>query len=166
MALLLDSESLRSRIEALPLEAYDPQAPILAAGTRTGKLFILVSGTATVTKDGVVIGELTEPGAVIGEISALLGQPHTADVHATTACSFRVADAAEFLRCDPVAALFVATIMAKRLASANEALVEVRQELAADKPRGIIGRALDKLGKALQPDIDPEMARYMYGTWM
>jgi CRP/FNR family cyclic AMP-dependent transcriptional regulator len=166
LALLLDIGSLRERIEALPVETFEPGTAILTSGTSTGKLFILASGTAQVLKEGVPIGELTEPGSVVGEISALLGQPHTADVRATTQCSFRVAEAEAFLRCDPVAALFVATIMARRLALANEALVEVRRELAADKPKGVIGRALDKLADSLRMDADPELARYMYGGWM
>jgi CRP-like cAMP-binding protein len=166
VALLLDIGSLRERIEALPTEKFEPGAAILTAGSSTGKLFILAQGTAAVEKDGVPIGELTEPGSVIGEISALLGQPHTADVRAVDACTFRVAEAEAFLRCDPVAALFVATIMARRLASANEALVLVRRELAADKPKGVIGRALDKLADSLRMDADPELARYMYGGWM
>lgn len=166
MALLLDLGSLRGHIEALPTETFDAGTSILTAGSSTGKLFILASGTAAVSKDGVPVGELSEPGAVLGEISALLGQPHMADVKAVTQCSFRVADAAEFLRCDPVAALFVATIMAKRLAAANDALVLVRQEIAAGKPKGVIGRALDKLADSLRMDADPELARYMYGGWM
>ncbi|WP_159714201.1 Crp/Fnr family transcriptional regulator [Geminicoccus flavidas] len=166
MELLLDTGSLRERIETLPVESFAEGETILVAGTSTGKLFILVSGTAQVTKQDVPICQLAEPGTVLGEISALLGQPHTADVTAVTACSFRVADAAGFLRCDPVAALFVATVMAKRLATANEAMVELRHGLAEEKPRGVIGRALDRLGKALAPDVDPELARYMYAGWM
>jgi CRP/FNR family transcriptional regulator, cyclic AMP receptor protein len=166
LALLLDLSSLREQIEALPIETFAAGATVLSAGTSTGKLFILASGHARVEKDGVAIGELTEPGAVVGEISALLGQAHTADVRAVEECSFRVAEAEGFLRGDPVAALFVATIMARRLASANDALVEVRREIAAGKPKGVIGRALDRLADSLRMDTDPELAKYMYGGWI
>ena len=41
---------------------------------------------------------VTEPGAVFGELSVLLDQPHTADVRAVTASQFHVADAASLLR--------------------------------------------------------------------
>jgi CRP/FNR family cyclic AMP-dependent transcriptional regulator len=37
------------------------------------------------------IAKVTEPGAVLGELSALLDQPHTADVHATETSQFYVA---------------------------------------------------------------------------
>jgi CRP-like cAMP-binding protein len=103
---------------------------------------------------------------VLGELSALLGQPHGADVRAITACTFRVADAATFLQNDPVAALLVATILAKRLDAANQAVIEVRREVAAGKPRSAIGRALDRLAQAMRQDTDPELAKYMYGGWM
>lgn len=166
MTLLLEMEPLRKRIEELPVETYPEGAVILSDGGRTGKIFILVSGTAKVMKGDISIGEVTEPGAVLGEIAALLDQPHGAEVRAVTACQFRVAEAASFLRDDPVAALFVATVMARRLSAANQALVEVRREVAAGQPRGVIGRALDKLADSLRLDADPELARYMYGGWM
>src|SRR3974377_354528 len=46
-----------------------------------------------VAKEGVEIARVTDPGAVFGEISALLDQPH-ADVRALTSSQFHVADAA------------------------------------------------------------------------
>jgi CRP/FNR family cyclic AMP-dependent transcriptional regulator len=163
--LLFDIGSVRERLEELPSEDFPEGAPILSAGASTGKLFILVSGTAEVSRDGVGLGELSEPGAVLGELSALLGQPHSADVRAMTDCTFRVANAADFLQNDAAAALLVATILAKRLDAANHALVDVRKEIAAGKPRSAIGRALDRLAEVLRQDTDPELARYMY-TWV
>jgi hypothetical protein len=47
-----------------------------------------------VAKEGVEITRVTDPGAVFGEISALLDQPHSADVRALTSSQFHVADAA------------------------------------------------------------------------
>jgi CRP/FNR family cyclic AMP-dependent transcriptional regulator len=54
-------------------------------------------------KNGVEIATVTEPGAVFGELSVLLDQPHTADVRALEASQFYVADAATLLRIDPIA---------------------------------------------------------------
>jgi putative ABC transport system substrate-binding protein len=44
----------------------------------------------------------------------------------TAACQFHVADAATTLRIDPIALLYVATVLAQRLDSANKALLEGR----------------------------------------
>lgn len=166
MARLLEVDAVRERLARLPVESYPAGATVLAAGTVTGRLLILAEGSVEVVKDGVRIGEVAEPGVVFGELAALLDQPHTADVRALSACTFHVADAAELLRSDPLAALHVATIMAKRLDAANRALVEVRQQVEAGRPRSAIGRALDRLAEALRQDTDPELAKHMYAAWL
>src|SRR6516164_1048934 len=71
---------LLRRIETMPLATYQPGETVIAAGTKTGRLLILKKGAVTIRKNGTVIAEVTEPGAVFGELSALLNQPHTADV--------------------------------------------------------------------------------------
>jgi CRP-like cAMP-binding protein len=72
-----------------------------------------------------------EPGAVFGELSVLLDQPHTADVRALEASQFHVADAATILRIDPIALLYVATVLAQRLDSANRGLLELKRQFRA-----------------------------------
>jgi CRP-like cAMP-binding protein len=49
---------------------------VLAAGTRSGRLLVLKTGAVEVMKDGMQIAEVSEPGAVFGELSMLLDQ-HT-----------------------------------------------------------------------------------------
>jgi Cyclic nucleotide-binding domain len=80
MPLNPDIAVLLRRIETMPLATYQPGETVIAAGTKTGRLLILKKGAVTIRKNGTVIAEVTEPGAVIGELSALLNQPHTADV--------------------------------------------------------------------------------------
>ena len=76
---------------------------MLAAASTTGRLLILKEGAVEVVKDGVEIAKVTEPGAVFGELSVLLDQPHTADVRALKASQFHVADAGSLLRVEPFA---------------------------------------------------------------
>src|SRR5262249_14918279 len=95
-----------------------------------------------VTKEGVEIARVTEPGAVFGEISALLDQPHTADVHALTSSEFHVADAAALLQ-DPAVLLYVAAILAGRLDGANKTLVELM--IQVDHPRKMIEKTAKKM---------------------
>ena len=70
---------------------------MLAAGSRTGQLLILSKGAVAIVKDATEIAKVTEPGAVFGELSALLDQPHTADVRALEPSQFHVANAAALL---------------------------------------------------------------------
>lgn len=166
MSKILEAVAVHERFWALPSVTYGAGETILAAGTSTGKLLMLQEGVVEVVRDGASIGTFSEPGIVFGELAALLDQPHSADVRAVEPSTFRVADAGELLRSDPVATLHVAVILARRLDRANRALIEVRQHVAEGKPRGAISRALDRLADAMRYDGDPELAKYMYATWM
>jgi CRP-like cAMP-binding protein len=61
---------------------------MVAAGSTTGRLLILRKGVVAVLKEGVEIATVTEPGAVFGEVSVLLDQPHMADVRALEVSQF------------------------------------------------------------------------------
>ena len=71
---------------ALPLATFRPNETVLSAGSKTGRLLILKEGAVVIVEDGIEIAKVTEPGAVFGEVSALLDTPHTADVRAIDAC--------------------------------------------------------------------------------
>ena len=91
-----------------------------------------------VVKDGVQIAKVSTPGAVFGELSVLLDQPHSADVRALEQSEFHIADAPTVLANDATVTLYVASILAQRLDSANQALIEVRRQLQAGEPRSVI----------------------------
>jgi len=55
---------------------------IVAEGGTTGHLYVLMQGKLEVLKGEMVVATVVEPGAVLGEMSVLLGQPHTATVRA------------------------------------------------------------------------------------
>ena len=59
--------------------------------------FDFKSGAVAIVKGGTEIATVAEPGAVLGELSALLDQPHSADVRALEPSEFHVADAAALL---------------------------------------------------------------------
>ena len=83
-----DSVTLEKGFAALPLATYEAGEIVLAAGSKTGRLLFLRKGAAAVIRDGIEIARVSEPGAVFGEISALLDQPHSADVRAVETSSF------------------------------------------------------------------------------
>ena len=49
---------------------------------------MLKKGAVAIVKGGIEMAKVTEPGTVFGELSALLDQPHTADVRALGPRSF------------------------------------------------------------------------------
>ena len=147
---------LLRRIETMPLATYQPGETVIAAGTKTGRLLILKKGAVTIRKNGTVIAEVTEPGAVFGELSALLNQPHTADVRTLEASEFRVAPA-ELLEEDPAALLYVAAILAQRLNLANQAVVELKSQIQlhhmVKSPIGKLVMKMEELLSATRADL-------------
>ncbi|MDB5514323.1 MAG: 3,5-cyclic-nucleotide phosphodiesterase, partial [Tardiphaga sp.] len=51
---------------------------VIREGETTGHLFVLIEGRLEVVKGDTVVATITEPGAILGEMSVLLHQPHTA----------------------------------------------------------------------------------------
>ena len=138
------SEAWQKSLTALPLATYGAGEMVLQEGTRTGRLLILKKGAVGVVKSGVEIAKVAEPGAVFGELSALLDAPHGADVRALEPSEFHVADAGVLMR-EPAALLYVATVLARRLDLANRGLIELKRELQAGAPPSLIAATLDKI---------------------
>ena len=84
-------------LAALPLETYQAGQTVIAEGSRTGRLLILAKGKVAIVKEDTEIATVAEPGALFGELSALLDQPHTADVRALETSQFHVAYAGDAL---------------------------------------------------------------------
>jgi len=149
MPLIPDATVFRERLATLPLATYQAGETVLAAGSRSGRLLILKEGAVAIVKEAVEIAKVAEPGAMFGELSALLDQPHTADVRALEISQFHVADASNFLAQDPVALLYVAEVLARRLDGANRALIELKNQLQAGQPRDVINKTVEKVEEML-----------------
>jgi len=61
------------------------------------------------------------------------------------ASQFYIANAATLFTKDPVALLYVTAILARRLDRANEALVELKQQVEDDLPRPVLGKTVEKI---------------------
>jgi CRP-like cAMP-binding protein len=64
-------------------EAFEPGRRVLRQGLSGSALYIILEGSATVSLDGEEGARLGR-GDFFGEISVLIGEPPTADVHAET----------------------------------------------------------------------------------
>src|SRR5580704_4105472 len=144
MASIDDPEAWRRTFAPLPLASYDAGETVLAEGTKTGRLLILKTGAVSIVKNGTEIATVAEPGAVFGELSALLDQPHGADVRTLEKSEFHVADAALLMQ-DPAALLYVTMLLARRLDFANQAFLELKSQIEAGDPPGLIEQTLDKI---------------------
>ncbi len=164
MHLIPDVAAFQKRLRALPVATYKIGETVLAAGSRTGRLLILKKGAVTIVKETVKIAKVTEPGAVFGEVSALLDQPHAADVHATETSQFHAADAALLVQ-DPVVLLYVAAVLARRLDGANQALVDLKGQLQAGQPPSMISKTIEKIEGLLGSGANLAYAGYPYDPY-
>jgi CRP/FNR family cyclic AMP-dependent transcriptional regulator len=145
---LPDATVFQEKLASLPLATYRSGETVFAAGSRTGRLLILRKGAVAILKEGVVLANVAEPGAVFGELSALLDQPHTADVRALETSEFHVADA-DLLRRDAIALLYVAAILARRLVGTNQALIELKNQVQTGQPPSVIGKTVERIEELL-----------------
>jgi CRP-like cAMP-binding protein len=159
-----DAAAFQERLARLPTIKYQGGEVVLTAGSSTRRLLVLRSGAVEVIKDGVQIANISAPGAVFGDLAALLAQPHTADVRSRGKSEFFVADAPTLLAGDPTVLLYVAAVLARRLDAANSALVDVKRQLRAGEPRSTIGKTVETVQELLSSDGGPNLlyAGYPY----
>jgi CRP-like cAMP-binding protein len=122
---------------------------IIHEGGTSGHLYVLIEGRLEVVKGTTVVASIAEPGAVIGEMSVLLEQPHTATVRAASDSTVHeFSDAASFLRDQPAVALLIARLLAQRLNVATTYLADIMQQYAGH------GDHLAMVGEILQSMIN------------
>jgi CRP/FNR family transcriptional regulator, cyclic AMP receptor protein len=145
MPLIPDKAAFQNSLANLPLVTYQPGETVIVDGSKTGRLMILKKGNVAILKENTEIARVAEPGAVFGELSILLDQPHTADVRALETSQFHVANATTLLAENPIAVLYVATTLAHRLDSANHALIQLKNQLLTGEPHNVVAKTVSKI---------------------
>jgi len=130
-------------------QSINTGALVIREGQTTGHLYVLIEGRLEVIKGDTVVAIITEPGAVLGEMSVLLDQPHTATVRAASDSTvYEIGDAASFLRQQPAVALLIARLLAQRLNVATTYLADIMHQYAGH------GDHLAMVGEILQTMIN------------
>jgi len=124
-------------------------ALVIHEGQTTGHLYVLIAGRLEIVRGDTVVAVITEPGAVLGEMSVLLDQPHTATVRAASDSTvYEIGVAASFLREQPAVALLIARLLAQRLNVATTYLADIMHQYAGH------GDHLAMVGEILQSMIN------------
>lgn len=138
-------------------ETFPAGSVLLKQGTRSGKLYILIEGTLEVKRDDTLVAAINEPGALFGEMSALLDIDHTANVIAATPVTvYMFADAARFLQSDPEVSLTVARKLAQRLNTVTTYLVDIKRQYAGHSNHlGMVSEVLASLVYQQAEEFNP-----------
>ena len=132
---------------------------LLREGERTGQLYVLIDGQVEVVKGDTIVASTTEPGAMFGEMSILLGRDHSANVRAAAPTSvYVIGDAAAFLRDRPALVLLIAQLLARRLSMATSYLADIKRQYAGH------GNHLAMVGDLLQSMINLPPAEVSPGS--
>lgn len=142
----VESKSLLEHLRGLPTIRFAAGETLFSAGERSGRLLVLREGRVEVSSEGVALGEISAPGAVLGEMAGLLAVPHSADVRALEPTECNVVEATRALREDPVIIRHVAVLLAQRLEQTTQRFVALRRGAATG---AALDQPLDQLAKAL-----------------
>jgi CRP/FNR family transcriptional regulator, cyclic AMP receptor protein len=142
---IADKAAFQNSLTDLPLVTYQPGETVIVDGSKTGRLLFLKKGNVAIVKEDTEIAKVAEPGAVFGELSVLLGQPHTANVHALETSQFHVANATTLLKQNPSALLYLATVLAHRLDGANQALIQLKNQLQTGETHSVVAKTVSRI---------------------
>jgi CRP/FNR family transcriptional regulator, cyclic AMP receptor protein len=144
----------------LPEVEFSPGRAIFSEGEPSGAIWILLSGELQVRKGDVPINTITQPGALVGEVSVLLGADHTATVEATQPSRLRFAvDGRSLLLGEPAIAGLVAVGLAERLNFVNTYLVDLKLQYDHVPGLSMISEVLSRLAHRQAPSARPGSAR-------
>lgn len=102
---------------------------VLSEGSSDGAIWVLVSGALAVRKGDVAVAVITEPGAMLGEMSVLLGTDHSATVQATEPSVLRrIANGNDLLASEPEVTRQVAVGLAQRLTFVTTYLADLTHQ--------------------------------------
>ena len=131
----------------LPVVEVEAGAVVVREGDEGGDLWILERGALQVRKGDTLVNTIDQPGAIIGEISVLLGTPCGASVEAVAQSRFRRAqDGAAFLR-DPEVVRLVAVGLAERLNYVTTYLADLKQQYGDAPGLSMVGTVLARLAQ-------------------
>jgi len=144
--------------DGMPERRLAPGEFLFDQGADAGRVVaVLVDGTLQVELDGIVIDQLTIPGAFVGEIGALLGAARTAGVRSAEGATVRViGDPESFFATHPQLALELARQLAGRLQRILAYLADIREQYAdAEGHLGMVDAVLGRMSARPPVDIDP-----------
>ncbi|HEX4298095.1 MAG TPA: cyclic nucleotide-binding domain-containing protein [Devosia sp.] len=155
----MDDDGSMARVlaycDGFPLDRFAPGDVLIAEGPPSDRMFILAVGEVEVMRGDTQVADTAIPGSIFGEISALLGGPHTATVRAVTATTaFRIEDARALLQSHRELSYHVSRILARRLTDATSYLADIKRQFADRADHlGMVDQVLDALVQRQRPAV-------------
>ena len=143
----------------LPEIELVPGQAVVDEGGAGGAIWILVSGALQVRKGDILVNTITRPGAMVGEISVLLGTDHGATVEATKQSRLRYAADGHDLLGDPAVTKQVAIGLAERLNFVTSYLADLKYQYGDAPGLSMVSDVLTRLAQEQGLTAQPGSAR-------
>jgi len=112
-------------------QQFPAGAVLIPEGGKLNTLFVLRSGELEVSREGIVVTTIRQPGTIFGEMSVLLDAPHSATVRAVTQAEvYVIPSAIEVLEQRPQLLLQIARLLARRVSNTTASLVALERSAA------------------------------------
>jgi CRP/FNR family transcriptional regulator, cyclic AMP receptor protein len=147
--------------DGLPRRELASGERLVAAGDAGTRMYVLVTGSMAIERDGVTLTRVDEPGAFLGEMSVVSARPASADVIALEPSSVVVIDqAATALVDSPELLLAVARLLARRLDAVTGYLSDLKRQYAdSDGHLGMMDQVLGALMSIRTTPMEPGSER-------
>ena len=134
---------------------------LISEGDEVVALYELRSGTVEVVRAGVTVAVVSEPGALFGELSLLLGRPANATVRARSDVVVEeIDDAPRRLVEEPELMARLARLLARRLHLMTGYLADLRNQYGDHEGGlGMIDEVLASLAHAAPVEVEPGSER-------
>ena len=137
-----------SLVEHLPEVAFDPGDIVISEGGEAGGIWVLLSGKLLVRKGDVPVNTIDQPGAIVGEISLLLGHSHGATIEATEPTRARYAsDGGALLSGEPEITRLIAVGLAERLNFVTAYLADLKYQYGDAPGLSMVDAVLTRLAQ-------------------
>ena len=110
-------------------------------------------GCLRVRKGETLVNSIDEPGAIVGEISVLLGSPYSATVEAIAPSRLRYPRTARSFLRDPEVVRLIAVGLAERLNYVTAYLADLKQQYVDAPGLSMVGSVLAKLTQGQQVPV-------------
>ena len=141
--------------DGFPLDRFKPGDVLIPEGPGLDRMYVLAVGEVEVLRGDTQVADIAIPGAIFGEIAALLGGPHTATVRAVTdVTAFRIETSRSTLMDHTELSFHVSTVLARRLTDATIYLADLKRQFADRADHfGMVDQVLDTLVQRQRPAV-------------
>jgi CRP-like cAMP-binding protein len=152
---IMNDTSVLAYCDGFPLDRFEPGEVLIPEGPGLDRLYVLAAGEVEVLRGQTQVADIALPGAIFGEIAALLGGPHTATVKAVTVVTaFRIESARATLMDHKELSFHVSQILARRLTDATSYLADMKRQFADRADHlGMVDQVLDTLVQRQRPAV-------------